>query len=59
MGDLNIRWEAKLRLDLSHLIEVSTRISNTNSTQIDLAFTNRAQKKLKSYNMLNWAVPLM
>lgn len=62
MGDLNVNWEVnkvrkKLKkvmddMDMTQVINGPTRITNSTSTQIDLAFTNRPERILKSYNML-------
>lgn len=39
-------------IDVTQVINGPTRITNSTSTQIDLAFTNRPERILKSYNML-------
>lgn len=62
MGDLNVNWEVnkvrkKLKkvmddMDMTQVINGPTRITNSTSTQIDLTFTNRPERILKSYNML-------
>lgn len=62
MGDLNVNLEVnkvrkKLRkvmddMDMTQVINDPTRITNSTSTQIDLAFTNRPERVLKSYNTL-------
>jgi len=62
LGDLNVNWEVKQirknlqkvmdKMDMDQVINGATRITNSTSTQIDLAFTNRPERILKSYNML-------
>ena len=62
MGDLNINWEDKQNrknlkrvmggMDLTQLIHGPIRITNSASTQIDLVFSNRPERILKSFNML-------
>lgn len=62
LGDLNVNWEVKQirknlkkvmdKMDMAQVINGATRITNSTSTQIDLAFTNRPERILKSYNML-------
>ena len=37
---------------MTQVINGPTRITNSTSTQIDLTFTNRPERILKSYNML-------
>uniref|UniRef100_A0A3B1IW78 Reverse transcriptase domain-containing protein n=1 Tax=Astyanax mexicanus TaxID=7994 RepID=A0A3B1IW78_ASTMX len=39
-------------MDMTQVINGPTRITNSTSTQIDLAFTNMPERILKSYNML-------
>lgn len=62
LGDTNINWEdtscrknlKKItdKFDLVQMIKGPTRITTSSSTQIDLAFTNRPERIIKSYNML-------
>ncbi len=62
MGDFNINWEDKSTrknlkqitdsFDLKQLISGPTRITNSTKSQIDLIFTNRPERILKSCNML-------
>lgn len=62
MGDFNINWGEKSsrknfkqitdNFDLMQLINGPTRITNSTSTQIDLIFSNRPERILKSYNMV-------
>lgn len=62
MGDFNINWEdtstrINLKLitdsfDLKQLISGPTRITNSTKILIDLIFTNRPERILKSCNML-------
>ena len=62
MGDFNINWEDKPcrkklklitdRFDLTQVIRGPTRITNSTKTQIDLIFTNRPERIVKSFNML-------
>ncbi len=62
MGDFNINWEdrhsrKKLkqitdRFDLKQVVRGPTRITNSSKTQIDLIFTNRPERIVKSFNML-------
>ncbi len=62
MGDFNINWEdrhsrKKLkqitdRFDLKQVVRGRTRITNSSKTQIDLIFTNRPERIVKSFNLL-------
>lgn len=61
MGDFNITWEDKSRkklkqitdgFNLVQMIKGPTRITNSTSTQIDLVFSNRLERIVKSYNMI-------
>ncbi len=62
MGDFNINWEdnpsrKKLkqitdRFDPTQVVRGPTRITNSSKTQIDLIFTNRPERIVKSFNML-------
>ena len=62
MGDLNINWEDKQNrknlkrvmdgMDLTLLIHGPTKMTNSTSTHIDLVFSNRPERILKSFNML-------
>ncbi len=62
MGDFNINWEDKStrknlkqitnNFDIKQLISGPTRITNYTKSQIDLIFTNRPERILKSCNML-------
>lgn len=62
MGDFNINWEDKSsRKTLKHLTDDRkltqlkngpTRVTNSTRTQIDLIFSNRSERIVKSFNML-------
>lgn len=62
MGDFNINWEDKPsrkklkqitdRFDLTQVVRGPTRITNSSKTQIDLIFTYRPERIVKSFNML-------
>jgi len=62
MGDFNINWEDKTvrknlkqitdHFDMKQIINGPTRITNSTSSQIDLIFSNRAERILKTFNML-------
>ncbi len=62
MGDFNINWEDKSskkalkqitdRFDLTQLVKGPTRIISTSSTQIDLVFSNKPERVIKSFNMV-------
>ncbi len=62
MGDFNINWEEKSArkslkritndFDLTQLINGPTRITNSSRTQMDLIFSNRPKRIVKSFNML-------
>lgn len=60
MGDFNINWEDKTNrkalkrntdnFDLTQLISGPTRITTSSQTQIDLIFSNRTERVVKSFN---------
>lgn len=62
IGDFNINWEDKASrktlkqitddFDLKQLINGPTRVTNSTRTQIDLIFSNRPKRIVKSFNML-------
>ena len=62
MGDFNINWEDKCNrralkqivntFDLTQLIKGPTRITQTSKTQIDLIFSNKPERIIKSFNMI-------
>lgn len=61
MGDFNIDWEDKTNrkalkqitdnFDLTQLIIEPTRITTSSQTQIDLIFSNRPERVVKSFNL--------
>lgn len=62
MGDFNIDWfnkskKRKLKMlmtkfDFTQHVKGATRITKSSKTQIDLIFTNKEERILKSYNLL-------
>lgn len=62
MGDFNINWEEKTNRkalkritdnsDVTQLIEGPTRITTSSQTQIDLIFSNRPERVVKSFNFI-------
>ncbi len=62
LGDFNVNWDDKqgrknLKLttenyNLKQLIEQPTRLTNKSQTRIDLLFTNKADRIVKTYNFL-------
>jgi len=62
MGDFNLNWEDKLKrrklkaitdkFHLEQLIKGSTRITKRSSTQLDLFFSNKPERIIKSYNLI-------
>lgn len=62
MGDLNINWDNKSdrkklkeitdNFGLTQMISDSTRITNRSKTLIDLVFSNKPDRMIKTYNFL-------
>jgi len=62
LGDFNINWAEKTtrkklkvltdKFELTQLIDGHTRITNVSKTQIDLIFSNKPERIIKSYNLL-------
>lgn len=62
MGDFNINWKDKCNwkalkqiantFDLTQLIKGPTRITQSSKTQIDLIFSNKPERMIKSFNMI-------
>ena len=62
LGDLNLNWTEKAtrkklkaltsQFELIQLIDGPTRITNVSKTQIDLIFSNKPERIIKSYNLL-------
>ncbi len=61
MGDFNINWDDKTirknlkqitdHFDLKQMINGPTRITNSTRSQIDLIFSNRAERILNTFNV--------
>lgn len=62
LGDFNLNWTEKAtrkklkaltnQFELTQLIDGPTRITNVSKTQIDLIFSNKPERIIKSYNLL-------
>lgn len=62
IGDFNINWDSKKErknlkqitdlFNMVQLIDKPTRITNTSKTRIDLLFTNKTERILKTYHFL-------
>ena len=62
IGDMNVNWEDKSArkqlkqvtdsFNLTQVISGATRITNSSSTQIDLIFSNKPERIIKSYNFI-------
>lgn len=62
MGDFNLNWEDKVKRKklktvadkylLSQIIKGPTRIAKSSNTQLDLIFTNKPERIIKSYNLI-------